>query len=158
MLDITLDELEKFLGSYKKKGQHYYFQCPYCMDKHKDNMIYTPSKNLLKCFRDDEHASMLLSEIMKKKYADKIDVHIPQYLSKQQEYLEYQIKCNDYLLSNDKTLAYLQKARGINKDTVKKVGMGFDSKNNKWVIPIFDDTYLVGFEYRGANFKHKKIL
>lgn len=157
MLDITLDELENFLGSYKKKGQHYYFQCPYCNDKHKDNMIYTPSKNLLKCFRDDEHASMLLSEIMKKKYADKIDVNIPQYLSMQEKYLEYQISCNNYLLSNDKALAYLQKTRGINKDTVEKVGMGFDNKNNKWVIPIFDDTYLIGFEYRAADFKYKKI-
>lgn len=157
MLDITLEELEKFLGSYKKKGAHYYFQCPYCMDKHKDNMIYTPSKNLLKCFRDDEHSKQILSEINKKKYGDKIDVHVPQYLTMQEKYLEYQIKCNDYLLSNDKALAYLQKTRGINKDTVKKVGMGFDKDNNKWVIPIFNDTYLVGFEYRGADFKHKKI-
>lgn len=157
MLDITLEELEHFLGSYKKKGQHYYFQCPYCMDKHKDNMIYTPSKNLLKCFRDDEHSKQILSEINKKKYADKIDVSIPQYLNKQSEYLSYMLKSNEYLLSNDKALAYLQKTRGINKDTVEKVGMGFDKENNKWVIPIFDDTYLIGFEYRGADFKHKKI-
>lgn len=157
MLDITLEELENFLGSYKKKGQHYYFQCPYCMDKHKDNMIYTPSKNLLKCFRDDEHSKQILSEINKKKYADKIDVHVPQNLTMQEKYLEYQISCNNYLLSNDKALAYLKKTRGINKDTVEKVGMGFDKDNNKWVIPIFADDLIIGFEYRGADFKHKKI-
>ena len=156
-MEITLDDLVQELGSYKKSGQHYYFQCKYCLDEHKDNMIYTPSKGLLKCFAVDNHASMLLSEIMKKKYADKIDVHVPQYLTMQEKYLEYQISCNNYLLSNDKALVYLQKTRGINRDTVEKVGMGFDKENNKWVIPIFDDTYLVGFEYRGANFKHKKI-
>lgn len=156
-MEITLDDLVQELGSYKKSGQHYYFQCKYCLDKHKDNMIYTPSKGLLKCFAVDNHASMLLSEIIKKKYADKIDIHVPQYLTMQEKYLEYQIKCNDYLLSNDKALAYLQKTRGINKDTVEKVGMGFDNENNKWVIPIFADDLIIGFEYRAADFKHKKI-
>lgn len=156
-MEINLDDLVQELGKYKKNGEHYYFQCPYCMDKHKDNMIYTPSKNLLYCFANDEHSKQILSEINKKKYADKIDVHIPQYLNKQSEYLNYVVKSNDYLLSNDKALEYLQKTRGINKDTVEKVGMGFDKENNKWVIPIFADDMFIGFEYRAADFKHKKI-
>lgn len=158
MNNITLDDIIEHIGQpAKKQSGELLWQCPYCLDKGRDNLKYNLQKQVLYCFAVDNHASILLSEIMKKKYADKIDIHVPQYLSKQQEYLEYQISCNNYLLSNDKALVYLQKTRGINRDTVEKVGMGFDKENNKWVIPIFNDTYLVGFEYRGADFKHKKI-
>ena len=192
-MDITLDDLVKELGEYKKSGGHYYFQCKYCLDEHKDNMIYTPSKNLIKCFADETHSRQLLSEIMKKKNErkkmEKIN-EIPAYIKNQEKYLMYQILCNDALLGRlDKSwldelnkqdmfekgeykfyldlietdkprLAreYLEKQRGINTSTISATGLGFDFYARKWVIPIFDMTStLVGFEYRLADFKNKKI-
>lgn len=100
MFEITLDDLVQELGSYKKSGQHYYFQCKYCLDEHKDNMIYTPSKGLLKCFAVDNHASMLLSEIMKKKHESKRmeNKEIPAYIKNQEKYLYYMELCNSALL------------------------------------------------------------
>lgn len=32
MYEITLEDLQKELGEYKKSGGHYYFQCKYCLD------------------------------------------------------------------------------------------------------------------------------
>ena len=57
-----------------------------------------------------------------------------------------------------KARAYLKEQRGINTSTISKTGLGFDFKARKWVIPIFDmSSTLVGFEYRLADFKNKKI-
>ena len=57
-----------------------------------------------------------------------------------------------------KARAYLKEQRGINTSTISKTGLGFDFKARKWVIPIFDmNCNLVGFEYRLADFKNKKI-
>lgn len=158
MNKITLDDIIDYVGQpTKKQSGEIIFGCPICQDKGKNNLKYNLQKEVLYCFANPEHSKEILSEINKKKFADKIDVHIPQYLNKQSEYLNYMLKSNEYLLSNDKALAYLQKTRGINKDTVEKVGMGFDKENNKWVIPIFANDLIIGFEYRAADFKHKKI-
>ena len=99
-MEITLEDLQKELGEYKKSGGHYYFQCKYCLDEHKDNMIYTPSKNLIKCFADESHSRQLLSEIMKKKHEEKkmSNVEIPKYVKCQEQYINYQMFCNDMLL------------------------------------------------------------
>ena len=57
-----------------------------------------------------------------------------------------------------KARAYLKEQRGINTLTIEQTGLGFDFKARKWVIPIFDmSSTLVGFEYRLADFKNKKI-
>ena len=57
-----------------------------------------------------------------------------------------------------KARAYLKEQRGINTSTISKTGLGFDFKARKWVIPIFDmSCNLVGFRYRGADFKQKKV-
>ena len=57
-----------------------------------------------------------------------------------------------------KARAYLKEQRGINTSTIEQTGLGFDFKARKWVIPIFDmSSTLVGFEYRLADFKNKKI-
>ena len=65
------------------------------------------------------------------------------------------------LISTDKpqkARAYLKEQRGINTSTIEQTGLGFDFKARKWVIPIFDmSCNLVGFEYRLADFKNKKI-
>ena len=57
-----------------------------------------------------------------------------------------------------KERTYLKEQRGINTSTISKTGLGFDFKARKWVIPIFDmSCNLVGFRYRGADFKQKKV-
>ena len=57
-----------------------------------------------------------------------------------------------------KARAYLKVQRGINTSTIQQTGLGFDFKARKWVIPIFDmSCNLVGFRYRGADFKQKKV-
>ena len=57
-----------------------------------------------------------------------------------------------------KAQSYLKQQRGINTSTIEQTGLGFDFKARKWVIPIFDmSCNLVGFEYRLADFKNKKI-
>lgn len=65
------------------------------------------------------------------------------------------------LINSDKpqkAMAYLKEQRGINTSTIEQTGLGFDFYARKWVIPIYDMTStLVGFEYRLADFKNKKI-
>ena len=65
------------------------------------------------------------------------------------------------LINSDKpqkAREYLKQQRGINTSTISETGLGFDFYARKWVIPIFDMTStLVGFEYRLADFKTKKI-
>ena len=65
------------------------------------------------------------------------------------------------LINTDKpqrARAYLKEQRGINTSTIEQTGLGFDFKARKWVIPISDmSSTLVGFEYRLADFKNKKI-
>ena len=57
-----------------------------------------------------------------------------------------------------KARAYLKEQRGINTLTIAQTGLGFDFKARIWVIPLFDmSCNLVGFEYRLADFKNKKI-
>lgn len=72
---------------------------------------------------------------------------------------EYNFYLN--LINTDKpqkARTYLKEQRGINTSTISKTGLGFDFKARKWVIPIFDmSCNLVGFEYRLADFKNKKI-
>lgn len=58
----------------------------------------------------------------------------------------------------EKARTYLKQQRGINTPTIELTGLGFDFKARKWVIPIFNmNCEIVGFEYRLADFKNKKI-
>ena len=57
-----------------------------------------------------------------------------------------------------KALEYLYKSRGIGKQAVEDCGIGIDFYEQRWVIPIYDmSVTLVGFEYRGLDFKNKQI-
>lgn len=57
-----------------------------------------------------------------------------------------------------KALEYLYKSRGIGKQAVEDCGIGIDFYEQRWVIPIYDiSATLVGFEYRGLDFKNKQI-
>lgn len=196
-MELTLNDIQEYLGQTgKKEGDEVVFQCGVCalsgQDKSKNNLKWNTKKNVLYCFKDSEHSRILLSEIMKKKHEEKkmSNVEIPKYVKCQEQYLMYQILCNDALLGNlqkgmldhlndlgmledneydfylnlinsdkpQKARAYLKEQRGINTSTIEQTGLGFDFYARKWVIPIFDMTStLVGFEYRLADFKTKKI-
>lgn len=192
-MELTLNDITDHLGQHRTKiGTELIWQCPICMDKSKDNLHYNPNKNVLWCFANEEHSKVILSEIMKKKHEKKkmSNVEIPMYVKCQEQYLMYQILCNDALLGKfnkdwisalnnagmledneyefyldlinsdkpQKAREYLKQQRGINTSTIEQTGLGFDFYARKWVIPIFDMTStLVGFEYRLADFKTKKI-
>lgn len=196
-MELTLNDIQEYLGQQgKKEGDEVVFQCGVCalsgQDKSRNNLKWNTKKNVLYCFKDSEHSRILLSEIMKKKHEEKkmSNVEIPKYVKCQEQYLMYQILCNDALLGNlqkgmldhlndlgmledneydfyldlinsdkpQKAREYLKQQRGINTSTIEQTGLGFDFYARKWVIPIFDMTStLVGFEYRLADFKTKKI-
>lgn len=175
MLDVTLEELEKFLGPYKKKGPHYYFQCCYCMDRHRDNMIYTPSKGLLKCFGNEDHSRMLLSEIMTNRDRNKITTVMAEpewkpeikywYEENIDNLYDYILQANTNLLNNKQYLKYIKKTHNLDKDTIDEfmIGVDFDIDNeglhidkeitNAFVFPIFSYNGLVGCELRSTEAK-----
>ena len=177
---ITLAELEAHLGAGKKVGSEYQWQCPYCNDKHCNNLTFNPSKGIVWCFASSgEHSKQWLKEIWQKnkpvnfnnkqftpvktekkeKNQDKINVYIPE---KQEELIIYQQECTYSLLDNDILLKKLEDIRGINRNTVIDCGIGFDVKRNSFAIPNYQystntDCYLIGFEYRPADFQ-KRII
>lgn len=196
-MELTLNDIQEYLGQTgKKQGSEVSFSCPLCnalgRDRHGDNLKFNTTKSVLYCFCDDTHSGQILSEIMKKKHEEKkmSNVEIPKYVKCQQEYINYQMFCNEALLGKldkdwisflesidmfeqdeydfyldlinsdkpQKAREYLKQQRGINTSTIEQTGLGFDFYARKWVIPIFDMTStLVGFEYRLADFKTKKI-
>ena len=192
-MGLTLNDITDHLGQPRTKiGTELIWQCPICMDKSKDNLHYNPNKNVLWCFANEEHSKVILSEIMKKKHEEKkmSNVEIPKYLKCQEQYINYQLFCNEALLGKldkdcisflesidmfeqdeydfyldlinsdkpQKAREYLKQQRGINTSTIEQTGLGFDFYARKWVIPIYDmSCNLIGFRYRGADFKQKKV-
>lgn len=164
MAEITFnyDDIEKHCGAGRVSGPHVYFQCPFCQDKGKDNMIFTPSKHLLKCFASDEHAPDLLKIIYTEKHAAaraavQVNSEVKQWELNKKEYVEAMAVCNLELLEDPKALEYLYEKRLITKETVDHVCMGFDYDENKWVLPVFplapsEAGVCYGFEYRPADF------
>jgi hypothetical protein len=111
-MELTLNDIQEYLGQTgKKEGDEVVFQCGVCalsgQDKSRNNLKWNTKKNVLYCFKDSEHSRILLSEIMKKKHEEKkmSNVEIPKYVKCQQEYINYQMFCNDMLLGRcDKDL------------------------------------------------------
>lgn len=185
MIEISLSDVEKIAGYGRKQGKEWVFQCPFCMDSHKDNLKFNEQKGILYCFANDEHSKKILSDIAKEKNKYKkndynVMQQIPQWKIDQQQYIKYMSSCNDMLLGKwslvfkdlfetdvmvhigkeKQMLDYLYEQRGIKLETVKNTGLGFDFEANKWVLPIFDCNFLntiVGFEYRAKDFSKKKI-
>jgi len=154
-----LNELIDYLGQPEKEsGGHRYWQCPFCRDKGKDNLIYTESKNLVKCFADPDHATLVLKEINKRKPKEEKQDYKREERKKPEFNMEegilYWCEKNEELIKDPRALAFLEKTRGIKKHTVKTLGIGFDRKNKKWVLPVLGmDGALKGFEYRPPDFK-----
>lgn len=176
MFEITIDLLIKHLGQpTKETGGHVYFQCPYCQDSHRDNLIFTPNKQpraLLKCFANESHSASVLKDIFSEnkgkltrieKSFIKHNIEKPMITAeRQQKFFFYMLKCNDELLNNEKALKFLFENRGINRDTVEYCGIGIDSVKRRWVFPTFEynckvDDLITGFEYRPSDLSKKGL-
>jgi hypothetical protein len=130
------------------------------MDKGKDNLMFNAKKNVLWCHADPSHAPLILSEIMKKKERPKMqDISIAnKWHIESEKWLLYTEKCNKELIAHDKALNYIFEHRGINPFTIKRTGMGYDFKTNKWVFPFYDmKGELKGIRYRGADLTEKSM-
>jgi hypothetical protein len=161
--EITLYDIKKILGEPTGKlGGEYVWQCPYCMDSHKDNMRFNERKGLLWCFADPEHSK----EILKKMNGNEIDYRpaaksdnsVPKWVTMQDKYVEYMVQCQEELLGNQELLDYVYKKRGLSKKVIDLVGMGFDSEANQFVIPIFGlkEDMITDFELR--LYSDKKVI
>lgn len=140
-MELTLNDITDHLGQPRTKiGTELIWQCPICMDKSKDNLHYNPNKNILWCFANEEHSKVILSEIMKKKHEEKkmSNVEIPKYVKCQEQYLMYQILCNDALLGN------LQKDM---LDNLNDLGMLEDNEYDFYLDLIKTDKPRLAREY-----------
>lgn len=161
--EITLYDIKKILGEPTgKSGSEYVWQCPYCMDSHKDNMRFNERKGLLWCFADPEHSKEVLKKMNGKesdyKPVAKSANSVPKWVTMQEKYVEYMVQCQEELLNNQELLDYVYKKRGLSKKVIDLVGLGFDSEANQFVIPIFGlkEDMITDFELRAYG--DKKVI
>lgn len=164
-INFTLNEIMNHLGQLTKtEGGHSYFQCPYCMDSGKDNLVYTHKNGLLTCFANSDHSKQVLSNIAKVNKQNR-GTNKPNPMPKTaQEYKDknqpkkkttpsitddYILDCCMELLNDSTSKAFLKKHRGIKEGTIK-LGMGINKQNKCWVFPAidFNTGELFGAEYR----------
>jgi len=166
MIDISLEEIINILGNpINKIGSELVWQCPYCMDKSKNNLMLNQIKGVLWCFANDKHASKLLTEIYKNKkihFQPRIDKQeVQEYTNavsdeKAQYFFDYMMQSNNALLKNKEYLQLLQEKRGLTAKTVKDCFIGIDLNKKCFVIPTIEFntdsiTKVIGFEYRPIN-------
>ena len=162
--NLTLDQVISILGQPTGKlGGEYVWQCPYCMDSHKDNMRFNERKGLLWCFADPEHSKEVLKKMNGKesdyKPVAKSTNSVPKWVTMQEKYVEYMVQCQEELLNNQELLDYVYKKRGLSKKVIDLVGLGFDSEANQFVIPIFglkEGCAITDFELRAYG--DKKVI
>ncbi len=177
---MQFEEITKYLGEpERKRGNEYEWQCPYCLDTHRDNLKFNTKKEILYCFADNEHSKMIMKDINKsnnlrgeyhRKNTSKINTIKDENIIKlekvlkndiQEKFIIYQDDCNNMLLNHKKAMQYLLNQRGIKRQTVIDCGIGIDLKIRKWVIPTYEYSIskcnLIGFEYRHVDFKQKEI-
>lgn len=170
--DITFDVLISYLGQPERKiGNEYVWQCPYCLDTHRDNLKYNDNKRLIKCFANDEHATDILREIRRNLNSNKYDylikpLPIMPHPKKEETIIEtklseedvnnnllYMLECMDNLQKQEFAQEQLLSKRGIRKDIANHLGIGIDTNKQCFVFPIFSystdiDSAIIGFEYR----------
>jgi hypothetical protein len=158
--NLTLNQVTSILGQPTgKQGGEYVWQCPYCMDSHKDNMRFNERKGLLWCFADPEHSKEVLKKMNGKESDYKpVANSVPKWVIMQEKYVEYMAQCQEELLNNQELLDYVYKKRGLSKKVIDLVGMGFDSEANQFVIPIFGlkEDMITDFELRAYG--DKKVI
>lgn len=185
MINLTLDMLIKYLGEpVRQRGAEYEWQCPYCMDSHEDNLKFNEDKRILYCFANPEHSKEIIRNMLKNgenlSYKDDyepnfsfdlnlFEVEQIKVIDQEKRFLNFVFDMERYnveLLDNKNLLEFLLQKRGIGKDTVKAVHLGYDSEHYRWVIPTIQyDTYfensflprVVGFEYRPEDLNKKGL-
>lgn len=168
MTEISLELLIQYLGQPNKAhSNQIYWQCPYCAavgeDSSKNNLTYSKSKKIVKCFANDSHSKSLLKDMSLSNKAA-----IPSYNynrgfseptkpsideCKRQNFLSYLHRCNENLLQNNAALDLIFNKRGINKSTVESCKIGLDKGFSRWIFPTFEfncnnEQLINGFEYR----------
>ena len=179
MINLTIEELVKYLGMPEKKiGDEYQWQCPICKDTGRDNLKFNEKKGLLQCFAVKEHTKVILKNLFKsnqynlfssnkinisKIESDTYEKFQPIYTKeKQEEFLSYLLQSSNELQNNTKFSQYLFNKRGINKETAETVGLGIDVIQKRWVIPTFqysteETSIILGFEYRPLDLGKKGL-
>lgn len=169
MSKLDVNKVIELLGEYKKCGSEYLFQCPYCMDKSKNNFSYNTKKNFLWCFASNgEHSKKWLREVYNKKFQSKtLEVISKQtYLHHQlcnmpdekiERNLNYTMFYNNTLLNLPFYLDIILTKRGLTIKTVKDCYIGFSAKQKKFVFPSIQynpnnsHIDIVNFEYRSPD-------
>lgn len=169
MDNLEINKLIELLGDYKKCGNEYLFQCPYCMDKSKNNFSYNTKKNFLWCFASNgEHSKKWLSEVYNKRFQSKpLEAVNKQPRSPRQLFnmsiekiernLSYTMFYNNTLLNSPDYLDIILSKRGLTKKTIKDCYIGISTKQKKFVFPSIryytNNSHLeiVNFEYRSLD-------
>lgn len=168
MNGLNLNVLKNYFGEPESQsGDEYIWQCPLCKDTGRDNLKFNAAKGVLWCFADESHAPKLLKEIFK---SNKNKISLKSFynlentdrykrfftVQKQVEFRTYLQDCNDALQKSITRLRFLNKKRGLTRETVTAVKIGIDEYKKRWVIPTFlysteKSNIILGFEYRPLN-------
>lgn len=154
-MTIDFDKIVNHLGQPEKTANgHSYWQCPYCVDSGKDNIVYTHKNGLFTCFANSDHSRQILSDMAKNMPTATPAKNIPKDIKEPVPDKKPSIT-DDYLLDcvielqNDKQAQdFIRKHRGLEGGTLELFGI--DKKNKRWVFPAFDINTgeFFGAEYR----------
>ena len=155
----------------KKQCDEFIFQCPFCMDTGRDNLKFNERKGVLHCFANPEHSKMIYKKIMSNPKLRRLSQPTQYEYQDDRNSLSYEEQigymlgfdtCNDYLLENEELLNSLYLKRGINKETVYNMNIGFEPHLNKWVFPNYGyrtnaGMEILGYELRPKDFSKKGL-
>lgn len=172
MGDITLEQVKAICGEYtNKSGYNYFFQCPICMDSHKDNLVYNSDRQIIKCFANEMHTNEILALINKKfnnkEFSinhrplpkDNFSIKKPEepfiWDIRKEQYLEYMVLAQNILSNREDLKKYILDKRGLKYNILDLCGIGFDDTENFFTIPIFSLRYdcITDFELRAYGDK-----
>ena len=173
MGNIELREVINKLGQPQKRiGDEYLWQCPLCMDKSKNNLMFNIKKGVLWCFADPTHSPNILKAYFSENPTfrtknQKAPIISPKpsanaAIKTPEELFSYMQKCNRELMQSERNLKFLFSNRGISRPTVENCKIGVDNENLRWAFPTFKyscngENEPVGFEYRYLNLKSKRM-
>lgn len=163
--NISLEKLIKYLGEPERKyGNEYQWQCPYCKDSHRDNLKFNIEKNILWCFANPEHSKQVLRDMAKNYKINQINLNKEnKEKPKMENFIEYVEKCNKNILNSNNFIDFIYKHRGISKETIEVVKLGFDMEKRLFVIPNIkyttdNEIFVFSMEYRNKiKSENKKV-
>jgi len=172
MFDITLNDIITLYDQPKcKVGSNYQYQCPYCMDRSKNNMLFNPDytrntgyKGIVKCYANDDHCSLIMKDITKykkdqgfKPVYNNCKLETKTIIKNNRWLLRYLFASNNNLYHNKQALEYVCKKWGLTEETILNYGMGINVRKKIWTLPIYHPVYgLRGFETRDNKLKSGK--